>query len=390
MATALEGLRVVDLSRLLPGPFATQLLGDFGAEVLKVEEPGQGDYLRGFAPFLRGESAFFLNLNRNKKSVALDLKVPEGREVLLALAADADVVVESFRPGVLDRLGVGFATLRQRNPRLVCCSVNGYGLEGPYAQRAGHDVNYMAVAGSLGLLRARSGGAVIPGFQVADIGGGALNAVIGILLALLARERTGEGQVVDAAMVDGLASWLAYRWAYHVGDPDPAGPYLSGEYPCYGVYGTRDGRLLAVGALEAKFWARLCHHLGRPEWVELQFAQGETRERIFADLAQNLAAKTRDEWAAELEAVDCCVTPVLELEELEADPHWQARGLVQTYDDPTRGLLRLLGFPVKLSATPGAVSAPPPRLGEHTDEVLAGLGYGPERVAALRARGAVG
>lgn len=387
MPSALDGVRVLDLSRLLPGPFATQLLADYGAEVVKVEEPGGGDYLRSFAPLAGGESLFFLNLNRNKKSVVLDLRHADGRAVLVDLARRADVVVESFRPGVMDRLGLGWEALRAVNPRLVYCALTGYGQDGPYADKAGHDVNYLGLSGTLGLLRGSDGRPVIPGFQAADVGGGALNAVVGILLALLSRDRTGEGQFVDAAMVDGLAPWVLYRWAFR-GSDEPT--CLSGEYPCYAVYEAADGRFLAVGALEAKFWDRLCRALGHPEWVERQFDAGVERERIFDDLRAIFKTRPRDAWAEELAPADCCVTPVLEVDELEGHPYWRHRKLSLQYEDPARGLLGLLGFPAKLSATPAGVRLPPPRLGEHTGEVLGALGYSAARVEELRAAGAVG
>jgi crotonobetainyl-CoA:carnitine CoA-transferase CaiB-like acyl-CoA transferase len=214
-----------------------------------------------------------------------------------------------------------------------------------------------------------------------------LNAVLGVLLALLARDRTGGGQLVDAAMVDGLAPWILYRWAFR-GVEDPT--YLSGEFPCYGVYEAADGRFLAVGALEAKFWERLCRHLGRPEWAPHQFDPGPARERIFGDLRAIFRTKPRDAWAEELAPADCCVTPVLELDELAGHPYWRHRGLTLPLADPSRAPLDLLGFPVKLSATPAGIRLPPPRLGEHTGEVLAGLGYGAEEVERIRASGAVG
>ncbi len=389
MVSALEGIRVLDLSRLFPGPFATQVLADFGADVIKVEQPGAGDYMRGFEPLVRGESLFFLNLNRNKRSIALDLKHPRGREIFLRLADQADVLVESFRPGVMERLGLGPDVLLARNSRLVYCSVTGYGRNGPHAHEAGHDINYLARAGALWLLRGPDGRPVVPGFQIADVGGGALNACLGILLALLARERTGRGQVVDAAMVDGVATWLTYAWAHRAAGTRADALHLSGNFPCYTVYETADRRFLAVGALEAKFWERLCQALGRPEWVPLQFVGGTDRDRLMDEMRAVFRTRTRDEWVAELAPADCCVAPVLELDELEADAHWAARGLVQDVPVPAWGVLKALGFPVRLSATPGAVRTPPPRLGEHTAQVLAGLGIGPSGVEALVRAGVV-
>ncbi|MEW6489947.1 MAG: CaiB/BaiF CoA-transferase family protein [Thermodesulfobacteriota bacterium] len=390
MPGALDGLRVLDLSRLLPGPFATQVLADFGAEVVKVEEPGRGDYLREFAPLRKGESLFFLNLNRNKRSLALDLKKPEGREVFLRLAAGADVVVESFRPGVMDKLGVGYEVLRRGNPRLVYCAVTGYGQDGPLSRQAGHDVNYLGIAGALGLVRDAGGRPVVPGFQIADVGGGALTACLGILLALLARERTGRGQLVDAAMVDGVAPWLVYRWAFRGEEGNSPGPCLSGEYPCYGVYEAADGKWLAVGALEPVFWERLCRHLGRPEWAPLQFAQGEARLGVLEELQRVFRTRSRDAWAAELAPVDCCVTPVLEMDELEDHPYWAARKLVERLLVPGVGEVSALAAPVRLGETPAALRTAPPRLGQHTGELLSEAGYSEEEQGRLRASGAVG
>jgi len=390
MPTALQGLRVLDLSRLLPGPFATQVFADFGADVVKIEEPGRGDYLRGFAPLRNGESLFFLNLNRNKRSVALNLKEPGGLEAFVRLAATADVVVESFRPGVMDRLGAGYDALREVNPRLVYCALTGYGQDGPLSQQAGHDINYLGFSGALALLRDPEGRPVVPGFQLADVGGGAMTGCVGILLALLARERTGSGQFVDAAMVDGVAPWLAYPWAFRGEAAEAVGPNLSGEYPCYAVYEAADGRYLAVGALEPVFWERLCRHLGRPEWVGLQFVGGEERRALFAALGELFRSRPRDHWAAEFTLVDCCVTPVLELEELEDHPHWSARGLVRRLAVSGVGEVPVLGPPVRLCGTPAAGLRAPPGLGEHTDALLAEVGYGADDLAGLRARGAVG
>lgn len=390
MTLALDRLRVLDLTRLLPGPLATQMLADFGADVIKIEEPGHGDHMRSYAPTRHGESVVFMNVNRNKRSMAIDLKHAEGRRVFLDLLRTADVLVESFRPGVMDRLGLGYEELAAENPRLVYCAITGYGQDGPYAQEAGHDVNYLARAGVLGLLRDAEGRPVVPGLQVADVGGGSLNAVIGILLALLARSRTGDGQLVDVAIVDGLAPWLVYQWAFETADDPGIGRYLSGEFACYNTYETSDRGFLAIGALEPKFWRSLCVHLERPDWVSQQFAGGQTQSDLIAELRRILSSRTRDEWIAELAPLDCCVTPVLDIHELAGDEHWRFRELILRLTRSDRSATDLLGVPVRLSATPASIRRPPPRLGEHTESLILELGRSPQDLERLWRSGALG
>jgi crotonobetainyl-CoA:carnitine CoA-transferase CaiB-like acyl-CoA transferase len=281
MVQPLSGCLVLDLTRLLPGPYCTLLLADFGADVIKVEDPGLGDYARWNEPKVGEDSAFFSSLNRNKKSVTLNLKTAEGKELFLRLVEQADILVESFRPGVMDRLGLGYATLKTVNPRLIYSAITGYGQDGPYAGYPGHDINYLSYAGMLELQGERNQKPTPPVVQVADLGGGALMAAVGILLAMQARQQTGEGQFVDISMTDGVISWLQTILPNYLANnelPKRGEMTLSGEKACYAVYETADGRYIAVGALEAKFWQEFCLGIGRPDFVErLGCSAGRTR-----------------------------------------------------------------------------------------------------------------
>src|SRR5881394_2535815 len=278
MSDALEGIRVLDLSRLLPGGFCSLLLADFGAEVLKVEDTGMGDYVRWSPPYHEGaedsaKSAYYLALNRGKRSIRLNLKDERGREVLLKLAREYDVLLESFRPGVLDRLGVGYETLREANPGLVICAITGYGQDGPLRDRSGHDMNYLGLVGLLGLTGEQDGPPVQAAGQIADIGGGALMGAFGIMAALRHRDATGEGQVVDVSMADGALSWLAMVAARHFADgavPQRGGLELAGSLVCYRPYECADG-WVTLGALEPKFWQAWCRGVGREDLIPRQF-----------------------------------------------------------------------------------------------------------------------
>jgi alpha-methylacyl-CoA racemase len=380
---SLEGIRVLDLTRLLPGAFCTLLLADMGADVVKVEEPRSGDYMRWYPPLRDGQSVLFNALNRNKRSVALDLKREAGRDLLLALVERADVLVEGNRPGVMDRLGLGWPALRERNPRLVMASITGYGQDGPWAGRAGHDLNYMAIAGALSL-NGRLGEPPHPlAVQVADIGGGGQAAATAILGALLVVARGGEGRHLDVSMTDGALSWLAVPLAQvREQGPIPRGGHrLTGRYACYGVYECADGRCLSVGALEPKFWRALCEAIGRPDLVDAQYAEGEEQERVRAELAAVLSTRKRDEWAEALGGLDACCEPVLELEEVAAHPQVVARGMVV---EQATGLE--LAPAVRLGGEWRRKGAP--RLGEDTGEVLAEVGVDAARLEELRAAGA--
>jgi crotonobetainyl-CoA:carnitine CoA-transferase CaiB-like acyl-CoA transferase len=350
--TALDGVTVLDLTRLLPGGLATMWLASFGAKVIKVEQPGIGDYARTTAP------ALFEATNRGKKSVEIDLKDDAGRTRFLGMASRADVVVESFRPGVMDRLKCGYEVLSNINPRLIYCAITGYGQTGPWRDMAGHDINYIAMAGLLDLTGTAGGPPAIPGAQVADIAGGSMQAVIGILLALLARERTGRGQFVDVSMMDGVAAMLPVeisRFQQTGIPPERGAGLLTGEFACYDVYPTADGRFLAVGALESKFWANLCRVLGRGEWIADQYAPPPRQDELKRGLCALFATRNLTDWWAVLQDVECCVTPVRTLQEVLTDVHF-------TY--------RRVGMIPGLSGTPAKPCDPAPARGQHNEEAM--------------------
>jgi alpha-methylacyl-CoA racemase len=390
----LAGLRVLDLSRLLPGGFCSLLLADFGAEVLKVEDTGMGDYVRWATPQYEGaeqsaRSALFLALNRGKRSVRINLRDERGREVLVKLAREYDVLLESFRPGVLDRLGVGYERLREENPGLVYCAVTGYGQDGPLRDRAGHDMNYLGLVGLLGLTGEPDGPPVQAAGQIADIGGGALMAAFGILAALRERDRSGEGQLVDVSMADGAMSWLALVAARYLCDgeaPQRGRLELAGGLICYRPYACRDGHV-TLGALEPKFWQAWCGGVGREDLIERQF--DPPGSEAHAEVERIFAARTRAEWERFAAEHDCCLEPVLGLDEALDSEQTRAREMVVEVVQPGAGAVSLLGVPVKLGRTPGAAAGPGPALGEHTDAVLGELGYRSEEVEELKASGAV-
>ena len=387
---------MLDLSRLLPGGFCSLLLADFGADVLKVEDTGMGDYLRWSPPHYEGAqpsaaSALFLALNRNKRSIRIDLKTDAGREVLLALVRDADVLLESFRPGVLERLGVGYERLREENPGLVYCAITGYGQDGPYRGRSGHDMNYLGLVGLLGLTGEINGPPIQSAGQIADLGGGALMAALGILVALRERERSGEGQLVDVSMADGALSWLALVAARALAEgtaPRRGELELAGGLACYRPYRCADG-WVTLAALEPKFWREFCRGVGREDLVEHHLAP--VGSEAHHDVEAIFAARTREQWHDFASEHDCCLEPVLDLDEALASELVRAREMVVEIDQPgAERPVRLLGLPVKLSRTPGDPNrAPGPALGQDTDAVLASLGYSPEEIERLKQAGAV-
>src|SRR5262245_14718202 len=367
MAGAFAGLRFLDLSRLLPGPYCSLLFADLGAEVIKVEEPGRGDSARRTPP-LWGESdvgAYFLLLNRNKKSVSIDLKAEGGKTIFRRLARTADVLLESFRPGVMDRLGLGWEALRAENPRLVYCAISGYGQDGPYRSMVGHDENYMGYAGALSVRGPRGGAPLAPGVQVADLGGGALMAAFAIAAALHHRQTSGQGQLVDVSMTDGVVSWLIPHLAAFFATgrvPERGESRLNGGWPCYGVYETVDGGHVTLGALEPQFWANFCRLVGREDLRPLQHVDGAARERAEETIRALFRTRTRAEWVELLHRADVCAGPVLTLDEVVRDPQLLQRGLFTEVQHPTLGPVRQVGFPVRMSETPGRVTTPPPEL----------------------------
>ncbi|WP_085991176.1 CaiB/BaiF CoA transferase family protein [Oceanobacillus senegalensis] len=369
----LQSTRILDLTRLLPGPYCTMLLADFGAEVIKVEEPNDGDYARADEPKLDEDSAFFHSINRNKKSVCLDLKSGEGKEQFLKLVETADVVVESFRPGVMKRLGLDYESLKQVNPGIIYCAVTGYGQSGPYASMPGHDINYISYAGLLHLMGERDRKPIQPATQIADIGGGAFPATVGILLAIIEQRKTGEGQLVDISMMDGVISWLQTILPYYFATNKEAKRgemALSGGKACYGVYETQDGRYLSVGALEEKFWKQFCQIIGREDFIPLLEAPVHEQHRLAYEIQKIIAEKPQAEWLERFSGMDACIAPVLTMEEMVKDPQVQARDMIQEINHPTLGTTKQIGIPIKLSETPGRIRTHAPKLGEHTDEIL--------------------
>jgi alpha-methylacyl-CoA racemase len=413
----LAGIRVLDLSRLLPGGFCSLLLADFGADVLKVEDTGMGDYIRWAPPYYEGaddsaKSALFLALNRNKRSLRVDLKSERGREVLLRLVAHHDVVLESFRPGVLDRLGVGYQQMHAVNPGIVYCAITGYGQHGPRRDAAGHDMNYLGLIGLLGLTGAHDGPPVQAAGQIADIGGGALMAAFGILAALRERDGaparageaatdtaagnggragSGEGQMVDVSMADGALSWLALvagRYFAERRTPQREGLELAGSLICYRPYECADG-WVALGALEPKFWQAWCRGVQREDLIEKQFeGPGSNAHR---EVQEVFKGRTRSAWVQFAAQHDCCLEPVLDLDEALDSELVRAREMVVEIAQPgVADGVRQLGVPIKLTRTPGAHDQRPgPALGEHTGQALRDCGFSAQEIEQLLADGAV-
>ncbi|MGE5858888.1 MAG: CaiB/BaiF CoA transferase family protein [Solirubrobacterales bacterium] len=392
----LSDVRILDLTRLLPGGFCTLLLADLGADVIKVEDTGKGDYVRWAPPHYGSEeqtplgtrSAIYLALNRNKRSIRLDLKHEQGRQALLRLAESADVLVESFRPGVLDKLGVGFEVLLQANPALVYCPITGYGQDGPNRDRAGHDMNYLGLNGILGLTGEAGGPPIQSGAQIADLGGGGLMAAVGILAALQHARRSGQGQMVDISMTDGSLSWLVMEAARYFGSgevPERGRILLSGGIICYRPYQASDG-WVTCGALEPKFWQAFCRGVGRDDLIEKQFEKpGSEAHR---EVSTIFRTKTRDEWKAFNDEHDAMVEPVLDLDEALESELVREREMTVTYEQPELGEIKQLGFPIKLSRTPASIERSAPALGEHTAEMLGESGYSAEEIEAMEESGA--
>lgn len=377
---ALAGIKVLDLSRLLPGPFCSMILADHGADVVAIED-------RRFA----ASGHYIPEINRNKRHVTLNLKSREGREIFFQLAEDADVIIEGFRPGTAKKLGIDYESVRKINPGIIYCAITGYGQTGSLKDRAGHDVNYMGRAGLLDQIGPAGGPPAIPGIQFADMAGGGMNGAIGILLALVSRERTGEGQYVDIAMTDGMVGFLPVLQSLRRltgAFPARSGSLLSHRYACYNVYETSDRKFVSVGALEPHFWAKLCRHFDIPDYIPIQFDE-KRREEAIGRLREIFLSKTRAQWEEELGGLDVCCEPVLSPEEVLNLPQFQERGMVLDANEKDGAELKLLGVPVKLGRTPGNVRTLPVWFGESTGEVLQELGYGESEIQRLMEEGVV-
>jgi crotonobetainyl-CoA:carnitine CoA-transferase CaiB-like acyl-CoA transferase len=388
MTIALEGIRILDLSRMLPGPYCSMMLGDLGAEVIKVEEPKLGDPTRHSPPLAGGQSVPFSQVNRNKKSIALDLKQAQGRDIFLKLATTADCLLEQFRPGVVKRLGIDYSAVAEVNPRIVYCSLTGFGQNGPHRERSGHDLNYLALSGVLGLTTDDRGKPVIPGVQVADLAGGMI-AGFGILAALLARDRTGRGQYIDVSMFDVMLSMLPIPAAHQFAGNTigVGGKYvLSGAYPFYNVYETSDGKFMTLGALEPKFWANFCCKVGREDLAARQFDSGERRESLFKEVREVFKSRTHAEWVELMDDADCCCEPVLSISEAFEHPQTRAREMVHEQEG---GKFQGLGAAYKMSDAQPRGAGSTPELGQHTDELLASIGISEEDRARLRSGGVI-
>ena len=403
---ALEDVKILDLAHLAPGALCTMILGDLGADVIKIEAPAEvGGRGAGLGTSPKGEKgrrqAAFDALNRNKKSIGLNLRSEMGRQVFYQLAKTADVVVEGFRPGVVKRLGVDYETIKTINPKVIYCSLSGYGQDGPYSNLPGHDVNYISIAGALGLIGAPDGPPIIPLNLLADFAGASLHGVIGILAALVARDKTGEGQYVDIAYLDGVISLLTP----FTGDYFSSGTVLRrGEtalhsaYPYYGVYEAKDGKYVSLGCIEPWFWENLCRALDKEEYIPYHFLpehllrkpEGGKWEEISSYLKQVFLTKTRDEWFEFLTKADVPVGKVYTLDEVFRDPQVLHRQMVVEIDHPTLGKVKQAGIAIKLSETPGKVRNVSPLFGEHTEKILLELGYKQTQISELRQAKVIG
>lgn len=376
MALPLQGVRVLDLTRLLPGPYTSMMLADFGADVIKIEAPNEGDYARWYEPRTGKYSPMFSSLNRNKRSMTLDLKSEKDKEIFKDLAKTADVLIESFRPGVMKRLGLDYENLKKINPKLIYCAITGYGQTGPFAKKPGHDLNFLSYSGLLDLQGRQGEKPVLSSVQIGDVGGGALMATIGILLAILERQTSGEGQFIDISMLDGAISWMQTILPEFLAlgtKPERGMMMLNGGKACYEIYETKDGRYLAVGALEEKFWNNFCRVIGKEELIPKLDAPPGEQMKMKEEIQTVIRTKTLDEWTSLFEQVEACVSPVLTVEEMVSHPQVKEREIIQVVGDATSGLSKQIANPVRFSRTKAVFVRPAPELGEHNEEILAEL-----------------
>lgn len=371
---ALTGIRVLDMSRLLPGPYCTMLLADFGAEVIKIEEPGKGDYSRSFPPFLKDFGYWHLQLNRNKQSVVLDLKSEEGKNIFLELVKTADVVVESYRPGVLKKLGVDYEAAAKVNSKIIYCSLSGYGSKGPLAHKADHDLGYLSLAGVTAMSGEADGAPAIPGVLMADMNA-AFSAGMSIMIALRHAALTGQGQKIDISLFNVAMNLMPGAASLFFGSgfvAERGNNWLTGAYANYNIYATADGRYVSVGCLEKKFWRNLCIGLGKEEIIDM-IDDESNHPYLKEQLAAAFKQKTMREWEEFFADKDACVTPVLNFKEAVESEQVQANEMVLNVQDDELGEYQQLGFAMKLSKTPAQLNKRAPRLGEDTEKILAQL-----------------
>jgi crotonobetainyl-CoA:carnitine CoA-transferase CaiB-like acyl-CoA transferase len=370
MDSTLEGIKVIDLSRLLPGPYCSSILANNGADVICVEDP-------------RFESEPRIDmLYWNKRHMVLNLKTKEGKEIFYVLAKKADVVIEQFRPGVVKTLGIDYESLRKINSRIIYCSITGYGQYGPYKNMAGHDVNYLGFSGVLSLIGEKDGMPRIPGIQIADIAAGGMNAAIGILMALIERERSGKAQYIDISMADGVVGMLTVPMDFYFKNnkaPERSNTFVSHRYACYNVYETADSKYISIGSLEPKFWKNFCDYFGVPKYSSYQF-DDDHKEEITNFFRQTFKKKTRDEWMAELGELDVCFAPILSLDEVVEDKHFIERKMILKVSGKGGKEIPVIGLPIKLSRTPGFYEREPDNFGESTRHVLRELGYSEDEI----------
>lgn len=378
MSLPLDGIRVLDLTRLLPGPFCTLLLADFGADVIKVEDPNDGDYARWYEPKTGEYSALFSSLNRNKRSISLNLKSEVDKQIFIDLVKTSDVLVESFRPGVMKRLGLGYEELKNHNPRLIYCAITSYGQTGPYSEMPGHDLNFLSYSGLLHLQGEPNKKPMIPSVQIGDIGGGSLMAAIGILLSIIDASKTGRGEFIDISMLDGTVSWMQTILPdYFVTQklPGRGELVLNGGKACYEVYETKDNRYISVGALEYKFWRNFCHVIGKEELTDQLNAPLDRQKIMKEEIKTVMLQKTLKEWLNQFKGVDACVSPVLTPEEMLHDPQIKHRKIIEEVQDSYEVKLKQIENPIRLSRNKAASRRKAPCLGEHNGEILKELGY---------------
>jgi crotonobetainyl-CoA:carnitine CoA-transferase CaiB-like acyl-CoA transferase len=386
----LSGIRILDLTLLYPGPLATMMLADMGADVVRLEHPSRPDLVHLLPPFVGNESAAYLSLNRSKRSLALDTGKEEGRKVFFDLVKTADLVVEQFRPGVLDRIGIGYKEAVRFNPRIIYLSITGFGQDGPYRRKPGHDINYMGLAGLLSQMKTGKE-MTVPGFQTADVAGGAYLSIIACMAGLWHREKTGKGQKIDVSMMDGILPLLTLQLAQCWGSQAKEEPinFLDGSFSCYGVYECADGKYVSLGALEPKFWAGFCEMANRPEWLPLQFPAGEEISRVREAVAALFRTKSREEWLELAERHDVCLSSVNRMEELEADPQLRARQMIIETEYANGLKLKGVGLPIKFSESHPDDPEPAPAVGQDSIRILKEAGYSTAKITELIQAGIV-